>query len=282
MVTLQDLVNLVKSESERLTEYLNGLPSEAWSQASACDLWQVRDVVAHLTWAAEGFAESISRGVRGDASAQVPHDFPAGAANVASISEYIGRSAIAHREALGDQLLGAFIASNDRLNQIFEGLEPEDWDKPCSFLSRPRTPEAFLLTRVPELAIHEWDIRSRFEPAAALSTDSLPPLMERAATFLGWSFHPGPRLSEPLRYRFELTGPGSSAKDIVVQGDACRMEPPEDGPVTALFRCDSSTFVLLMCGRLAAGTAFSEGRLAVEGGQSLVDGFARWFGGNQN
>ena len=281
MVTIQDRLNLVKSESERLKEYLASLPTEAWSRASACDAWQVRDVVGHLTWAAEGFAESISRGVRGDAAAQLPDDFPADA-NVASLGEYIARSAIAHREALGDRLLAAFITSSDRLNQVFEELVPEDWDKPCSFLSRPRTPEAFLLGRVPELAIHEWDIRSRFEPAAALSTDSLPALMERASNFLGWSFRPGTRLSESLRYRFELTGPGSSARDIVVQGDACRMEPPEDGPAIGPFRCDSSTFVLLMCGRLAAGTAFSDGRLAVEGGQGLVDGFARWFGGIQN
>ena len=79
MVTLQDRISLVKSESERLKVYLAGLPSGAWSQASACDLWQVRDVVGHLSWAAEGFAESISRGVQGDASARVPDDFPSGA-----------------------------------------------------------------------------------------------------------------------------------------------------------------------------------------------------------
>ena len=84
------------------------------------------------------------------------------------------------------------------------------------------------------------------------------------------------------RYRFELTGPGSSTKDIVVQGEACHMGPPEDSPVVATFRCDSSTFVLLMCGRMTAGKAFSEGLLAVEGGQNVVEGFARWFGGSQN
>lgn len=281
MVTVLDRVNLVKSESDRLREYLTGLPSAAWSQASACDLWQVRDVVGHLTWAADGFAESISRGVQGDASVRVPHDFPADT-NAASLSDYIARSAIAYREALGDRLLAAFITSNDRLNEVFEGLGPEDWDKPCSFLSRPRTPEAFLLGRIPELAIHGWDIRSRFEPAAALFADSLPALMDRASNFVGWSFHPGPRLTEPVRYRFELTGPGASDKDVVVQGDVCRMEPPEAGPVNGLFRCDTSTFVLLMCGRLAVVTTFSDGRLEADGGQSLVDGFARWFGGNQN
>ena len=282
MVALQDRLILVKSESERLKEYLTGLPSEAWSKASACDLWQVRDVVGHLTWAAEGFADSISRGVRGDASAQVPYDFSPGAANAASISEHIAQCAIAHREALGDRLLAAFVTSSDRLNQVFDGLGPQDWDKQCGFLSGRRTPDTFLLGRVPELAIHGWDIRSRFEPAAALSADSLPALMERVQNFVGWSFHPGPSLSEPLRYRFELTGPGSSDIDIIVQGDACRLDPPEDGPIIGPFRCDSSTFVLLMCGRLAAVTAFKEGRLAVEGGQSLVDEFAGWFGGNQN
>ena len=235
MVTVQDRVNLGKSESARLNDYLTGLPPEAWSQASACDLWQVRDVVAHLTWAAEGFAESISRGVAGDAPAQVPHDFPADAANVASLSEYIARSAIAHREALGDQLLAAFITSTDRLNQIFEGLGSEDWDKPCSFLSRPRTPEAFLLTRVPELAIHEWDIRSRFEPAAALSPDSLPALMERAQYFVGWSFHPGPRLSEPLRYRFELTDRALAPKTSSFKATLAAWNPQMMAPLLVCF-----------------------------------------------
>ena len=282
MVTTKDRVILAKSESHRLKEYLTGLPSEAWSQPSACDLWQVRDVVAHLTWAAEGFAGSVSRGVRGDPSAQPPYDFSAAAANVASLAEYIGRSAIAHRGAFGDRLLDSFITSNDRLNQVFDELGPDDWDKPCGFLSGLRTPEAFLLGRVPELAIHGWDIRSRFEPAADLSADSLPALMERVSNFVGWSFNPGPRLSEPLRYRFEPAGPGASAKDIVVQGDTCSMGPPEDGPVIGPFRCDSSTFVLLMCGRLSVSPAFGEGRLAVDGGKSLVDGFARWFGGNQS
>ena len=282
MVTLQDRVKLVKSESDRLKEYLTGLPSDAWSRASACDAWQVRDVVGHLTWAAEGFADSISRGVGGDASAQAPFDFSPGTAKASSLAEHIAQCAIDHREALGDGLLAAFITSSDRLNQAFSELGPQDWDKQCGFLSWRRTPETFLLGRVPELAIHDWDIRSRFEPMAALSAGSLPALMERVPNFVGWSFHPGPSLSEPLRYRFELTGPGSTNKDVVVQGDVCRLEPAGDGPIIGPFRCDTSTFVLLMCGRLAAGAAFSEGRLAVESGRGLVEEFAGWFGGNQN
>ena len=119
MVTLQDRVKLVKSESDRLKEYLTGLPSDAWSRASACDAWQVRDVVGHLTWAAEGFADSISRGVGGDASAQAPFDFSPETAKASSLAEHIAQCAIDHREAWGDRLLAAFITSSDRLNQAF-------------------------------------------------------------------------------------------------------------------------------------------------------------------
>ena len=44
----EDTVQLVIVESERLTQYLTALPPEAWRKPSACDRWEVRDVVAHL------------------------------------------------------------------------------------------------------------------------------------------------------------------------------------------------------------------------------------------
>ena len=279
MVTLRDQVQLVLSESQRLNEYLGSLPSEDWNQSSACDLWQVRDVVGHLTWAAEGFAEAISRGIQGDVTPWRPPGFPSDLATTsASLQDYIGRSAIAHREDLGDQLLMTFTTSNDRLNQLFGGLTPEDWDKPCGFLSGSRTPQTFMAGRVTEIAIHGWDIQSRFQPEAALSTGSLPTLMERVANFVAWSFSPGPKLSEPLRYRFELRGPGASPKDLVVDGDACSMEPAGDGPSAGLFRTDTSTFVLLMCGRLLVDSALADGRLVLEAGQGPSAEFSRWFG----
>ena len=38
MVSEQDKIVQIKAESERLEEYLRGLPKDAWSQPSACDL----------------------------------------------------------------------------------------------------------------------------------------------------------------------------------------------------------------------------------------------------
>ena len=49
MSTKAELVNVVQTESERLQQYLTALPADAWRKPSACALWDIRDVVAHLS-----------------------------------------------------------------------------------------------------------------------------------------------------------------------------------------------------------------------------------------
>ena len=44
----EDTVKLISAESERLTQYLTTLSPEAWRTPSACERWQVRDVVAQV------------------------------------------------------------------------------------------------------------------------------------------------------------------------------------------------------------------------------------------
>lgn len=46
---------LVEAEAERLTRYLATLKPTAWSPPSACTLWEVGDVVAHLTLGTEAY-----------------------------------------------------------------------------------------------------------------------------------------------------------------------------------------------------------------------------------
>ncbi len=55
----EERVKIAIAESERLKEHLSSLPPEAWNKPSACDGWEVRDVVAHLAWVAETYTERI-------------------------------------------------------------------------------------------------------------------------------------------------------------------------------------------------------------------------------
>jgi uncharacterized protein (TIGR03083 family) len=276
----EERVRLVLAESERLKHYLHSLPPEAWSTPSACDCWEVRDVVAHLVLGAEIYAESISRGLRGDASAPAGRP-PVGSFTAASFSEPMAQTTLSRRESLGDQLLSTFNATNDQLNFLHAGLGPQDWEKPCyhgaaALVAPVRT---FLDLRLFELALHGWDIRSRLEPEAHLSDESLPVLMGLIPQFIGWIFWSGSRLPSPIRYRFHLTGPGASTSDIVVEGDTVRLEPTGADTAHVTFRCDTETFVLLMLGRLTLPAALAQSHLGAEGEAERVDAFAQWFRG---
>ena len=80
------LVDLIKSESERLKEYVSALPPAALERPSPCERWNVGEVIAHLIWFAEIYGGMMERGLRGDLSAT--EGFPApGTLGGAAITE---------------------------------------------------------------------------------------------------------------------------------------------------------------------------------------------------
>ena len=66
MSTQAELVTVIQTESERLQQYLAALPQDAWTKPSACPLWDVRDVVAHLIRVPNNYTVRITRGLQGD------------------------------------------------------------------------------------------------------------------------------------------------------------------------------------------------------------------------
>ncbi len=282
MDTLEDLVQLIHAESERLTHSLHTLSPESWHRPSACALWEIRDVVGHLTWLAEFFVDIISRGVHGDAS--VPAGRPPGdAPTTGSFNAYIAQRAIARRESLGAQLLPTCSAGYAALSRLLAGLTPPDWNKPCAFWPSVGTvPVRTLLVQIiQELAIHGWDIRSRLAPAAPLSPESLPVLMARIPARLRGSgaanFRLDARLPTPVRYRFELTGAVPSTHDLIVENGTVRMEPAGTASPHVTFRCETERFVLLMYRRLTLEPMMAAGQLVVEGDHGLTTAFDQWL-----
>ena len=276
----EERVKIVIAESERLKQYLNALPPEAWRTPSACDRWEVRDVVAHLAAQGQFYADMISRSLQGDTS--TPEGRPAaGSATAASVSEGAAQRVLSQRERLGDQVLAEFTTINDQLNHRLASLGPQDWEKPHFFNSLGIAPLRFRpALRLFELALHEWDIRSRLEPDVHLSDEHLPVLMGLVCgPFTRWIFRPGPRLPVPIRYRFALTGAGARDTDIVVEGDTASIEPAGPAAATVTCRCDTEPFVLIMAGRRPLPEALAQGRIVAEGEVEQVDAFAQWFGG---
>jgi uncharacterized protein (TIGR03083 family) len=278
------LVTLIQSEAARLTQYLHTLPPDAWTRPSACERWEVCDVVGHLTWIAEFYADTISRGVQGDASL-LPDRPPGDVPEAAAFNTYIAQRAIACRERLGEQLLPTFRTRYEQLHHLMVGLSPQDWDKPCAFWRfMGNIPvRAFLPLTMQELAIHGWDIRSRLETTAPLSTESLSVLMARIPVRFGVPGYADFRLDAqapaPVRYRFALTGVVPSTHDIVVENAKARMELASTAPPHVTFRCATDIFVLMMYRRLTLEPVLAAGQLVVEGDQGLATAFDRWLKG---
>ena len=275
----EETVKLIMAESERLTQYLTALPPEAWSTPSACARWEVRDVVAHLAGSAEVYTDVIARSVQGDASPPAGRQ-ASGPINAAAFAEGNAQRVRARRERLGEQVFTNFLTANAQLNHLLASLGPEDWDKPhyTALGSAPLRHRP--ADRLLELVVHGWDIRSRLEPEAHLTAESVPVLVEVILwRVFRWVFHPGPRLPTPIRYRVLLTGTGASEHDIVVAGDQAQVEPVGTAVADVLLQCDPETFVLLMLGRLPLSEALAQRRLVAGGAREQLCAFAQCFQG---
>jgi uncharacterized protein (TIGR03083 family) len=272
---LEYRIELCQAAAEQLTQYLQTLSVEAWCHPSACEAWEVRDVVGHLTAGAESYAEALSRGLQGDHSARLDDLPPPGAPNRAAV---IAQRSIARRESLGDQLLATFTASHHHLQDLMSSLSPQDWETPCSYPGGDLRPaHQFLTARLMELAMHAWDIWSRRDPARPLFAESVPLFLERLPRIVANNARPDTQLRAPFRYRFAVTGAVPSQHDIVMEGESVRMEPAGTTTADVRCRCDAETFVLLMYGRLTPQTAVTSGRLVVEGRREPMATCGPWF-----
>ena len=278
MPQFEKRLELVQSESAKLGHYLSNLNQSAMEQQSACDQWTVADVVAHLIGGAQVFLDQLKRGLRGDAAP--PEGQPAaGEADPAVMGGLNAHRTIFRRVGLGDRLLPTFQATNDQINQLFAGLGPEDWDKPCYHPVGVISVGTYLSLRLFELVIHGWDISSKLNPDALLPSESFPALLDLIST-------PGLNLAQfsvgdapSGRYRFSLRDMPTTAYDIVVNNGGAQLEKASDTVAGASLRSGAEDFLLLITGRLNISTAVSGGRLEIEEGNALPMIFGDWFQG---
>ena len=160
-------------------------------------------------------------------------------------------------------------------------LGPQDWEKPAYSASAARAALDLSSLTLREIAIHAWDIRSRFDPAARLAVESVPALMQGLALQIGppWdaAFGQDAGRSRPVRSRWDVTGVVPGRYDIVGENGMCRIEPASEAVADVTFRGEAETVVLVLYGRLTLEAAIAVGRLRPEGEPGLVAAFAQWL-----
>ena len=262
---VKETIEVAKREFARLEGRLRGLSTEDFNRASACDKWQVGDVVAHVVFVVQFQKNMTTRGLKGES------DAPEGARRAAKedvpADVRIAQGAIRLREKLGGGLLDALSKNYQEGFELLDSLTPEDYEKPCWHPWGPMTVSDFVDLVVNELALHGWDAFSTLDPDYRMAPESLP-----AALAIGNMTLARMASTGPARFSFDLTD-GNDVPDLVVGGDAAPAAP------SATLRCDGEALVLISSGRLGMEDAVESGRVGVSGDEGLVRELGRGLGG---
>lgn len=259
---MQETIALLRSESAALADFLAGLDTEGWGRQSACDAWTVADAAAHIAQGSQGSSVALVRARNDDPSP------PEGARLLEAgdrASEPTAERAIAFSAGKdASELLQAYRDGADLLVQTVTELQPDDWEKP-SFHRRGIIPIHENVTRrIQEIAIHGWDIRSAFDPAAEISEAGAQEIATVAHRWLGVCFAALDG-NPSARFRFEVSGPNAFSEDVVLEGDGFRIEPAADSTPDVTFRANTSAYVLLVYGRLDISSGSTPVQLEIDG-----------------
>ena len=271
--TVTDHIRLIRELSNETAVYLHILPRDVWRYAdryaSACEDWNMADVVAHLIDEAITSTLTVQRALQGNTSAPIGYQ-------PLTRDEHTVRVA-GLREAYDEELFPEFNVTCKSLNTLFSSLSPAEYDIDARQAERVGPLSLLIEKRLVELAIHGWDVRYGLERTAKLSPVAVPFLREWVRGWYLKAFKGGDPLETPVTYRFEPGGAATQAHDIVISGDEVRVSGPASKDADVTFSSDEDTCILFALGRLPFARSVRRGRLSFEGDEALAAEFVGWF-----
>jgi uncharacterized protein (TIGR03083 family) len=277
MSTVEERIEILKAEYQRLEQYLHTLSPEDWHHPSTCDQWTVADIIAHLTVSSRSHATWITEALQADSV--TAERLPRRSHQRVDAATFAQR-VIAWRKELGTHLLPEFATTSRALAHAFEQVAPDDWEKLCYRPNGAEPMRTILDNFIAEVGVHRWDVIYPFDPHVQLSQDCLAVMVERYSHRPRWwdIVLPPQHSPLPVRFRFTVSGVTAPGTDFVVATPEEKyMEAAGDAPADVTFRCDAQTFVLLAYGRLRPASALSTGTLTYEGSQAWAELFMRSY-----
>jgi uncharacterized protein (TIGR03083 family) len=233
-----------RDESDRFFERV----SNGWQQRSACELWEVRDLVGHLVDTTEAYFTSFdaARGV-GDAPE---------ALGLTDMARYVDEGAKAFRDVPQAELISRLRDDRDRMLKIMEQLSDDEWAGllvPHRYMG-PLPAAFYAIFQVVDYAVHGWDASQGAGRGAGLQADTADLLVPLC--FIVWqnTATVGPD-TEPLSVGVRIAT-GHNAGDTVasVSPDGVAFEPGSIDDLPATMTFDPASFVLTAYGRVNGGT----------------------------
>jgi uncharacterized protein (TIGR03083 family) len=247
------LIRTVRDQSDQMLALAS--PPEVWEAPTAAGHWEVRDVVGHLVDTTEGYFVGFDA-ARGAGTAPDP-------LGVRTMNEHVDRGAQALRGLPQDELLTRLDKDRAEMLAIFEALDEAAWTGhmvPHKYMG-PLPSCFYPVAQLVDYAVHSWDIRQGIGRGHTMDGDAADLLVPFC--FIVWQSTADVGDVEPFEIGVRIIG-GNNGGDtkVSVTGDGVALEPAELDGLPLVLEFDAASFVLTAMGRMNAGTARGDTRLA--------------------
>ena len=235
----------------------------AWEARTACESWEVRDIIGHLVDTMEGYFRAFEI-ARSGATAE-------NAYGLVGMHERAGDSARAFRDVPQSEMMARVRKDLDQMMGILEPLGADEWSSMIvpHFYMGPVPAFIYAAGQLMDYGVHTWDIREGQGKTHALPgevADLLVPFM-----FIIWQATMRPDADRsPLSIGINVTsGHNAGTTRVTVDENGLSYEPGPVDDLPAVLEFDAGTMVLVAFGRIRGGTA--------RGDQAVADRFLNLF-----
>jgi len=228
---------------------------DAWEAPTACEDWQVRDVIGHLVDTMEGYFTAFEV-ARSGATAE-------NAYGLLGMHERAGGEARAFRHLSQDEMMHRVRADFEKMLGILEPLNEEEWTTMIvpHFYMGPVPAFIYAAGQLMDFGVHTWDIKEGTGKAHALDADAadlLVPFM-----FIIWQSTVHPEAdTTPFTIGVRVSGRNGGETRVTVGPDGMSYEPGDISDLPAILEFDPAAMVLTAFGRINGGTASGDTALA--------------------
>ena len=236
---------------------------DAWEAPTACESWEVRDVIGHLVDTMEGYFKAFEI-ARSGATAE-------DAFGLLVMHEKAGAGGRSFRHLSQQEMMTRVRADFDQMLGILEPLSADEWTGlivPHAYMG-PVPAFIYAAGQLMDYGVHTWDIREGSGKAHALSADAadlLVPFM-----FVIWQYTIKPDADRsPFSIGISVTtGHNAGTWRVTVNEEGMAYEPGNVDDLPAVIEFDAGSMVLTAFGRINGGT--------VRGDQAVADRFLNLF-----
>ena len=254
------ILRVVRDQAEQMFSLAE--QPDSWQAPTACENWEVRDVIGHLVDTMEGYFKAFEVARSGAT--------PENAYGLLGMHERAGDSAQAFRSLSQSEMMSRVRADLNQMMGILEPLSADEWSSMIvpHFYMGPVPAFIYAAGQLMDYGVHTWDIEQGTGSAHGISGEAADLLVPFMFVIWQYTIKPGADLS-PFTIGITVSGRNAGSYRVSISDQGMSYEPGEVDDLPAVIDFDAGGMVLTAFGRINGGNA--------RGDQALAERFLNLF-----